>query len=683
MKTFPRLGLTTNLLCGVLLTASQTREGHAQVSLSADGPGNTYERINSALGGNAIEDPDCSHPDFGRHITEAWDATLSRYVFVFHAHVTPDNDRCSNFDRQRNEIKTYGPSPAYVKGFYGDVHSYRWKFKLDTGFQPSPNFTHIHQIKAGDGSDSGSPLITLTPRSGNPERLELIFTAPSGHSGSGTKATANLSGFKGQWIEAYERTRYTTNGFYELTLRRFSDGALLLGYTNNNLNLWRADATFNRPKWGVYRSLNSSNSLRDEQVLFADFCIAKGNDVCPSDIGTPTRFTLAASPVAAFVLRGAGTNFSVTLATNAGFAGPVSFSVSGLPANAGFSFTPALVPTAGSAQMTLTTSNNTPLGTFPLTIKGTASNFTNTTTVTLTVSTNAPVTPAQLVVHLTFDDGTADDASGYDNHGALLNGAAVGDDPQRGKVLVLDGADDYVSLGNGASLDLSTAGQATIAAWIKPAVSKNHNTILSKGEWKEAYALVIKGDTTPKDQLWTGNDTSVFSTSPVPVGSWTHVAVTINNNLTTYYLNGQLIGATNQNRGNAIDNTATSVALGREQYSGSLPAGRWFFNGQMDDVRIYARALPQTEIQAAMIGYPPGTHPRIVAATVSHGSLVFSGTNGLPGATYYVLSSTNVALPLINWSRVATNQFNAAGGFAFTNAINPAVPQTFYSLQTP
>src|SRR6266498_2211492 len=152
----------------------------SQVSLNADGPGNTYELINSVLGGTAEEVPDCSDAAFGRHITEIWDATLGRYVFVFHIHVTPDNDRCSAFDRQRNEIKTYGPSPAYVKGMYGELCNYRWKFKLDAGFQPSPNFTHIHQIKAGDGDD-GAPIITITPREGGTDTLQIIHTDSNGN----------------------------------------------------------------------------------------------------------------------------------------------------------------------------------------------------------------------------------------------------------------------------------------------------------------------------------------------------------------------------------------------------------------------------------------------------------------------------------------------------------------------
>ncbi|HEY0612722.1 MAG TPA: DNRLRE domain-containing protein, partial [Chitinophaga sp.] len=73
-----------------------------------------------------------------------------------------------------------------------------------------------------------------------------------------------------------------------------SDGATLLSYSNNNINMWRDGTTFCRPKWGIYRSLNSISELRDEQVRFADFCIAEGSAVCPSGVGggnPPATFT--------------------------------------------------------------------------------------------------------------------------------------------------------------------------------------------------------------------------------------------------------------------------------------------------------------------------------------------------------------------------------------------------------
>lgn len=201
-----------------------------------------------------------------------------------------------------------------------------------------------------------------------------------------------------------------------------------------------------------------------------------------------------------------------------------------------------------------------------------------------------------LVAHLNFNDGTADDSSGTGNHGTLLNGAAVVNDPQRGNVLELDGVDDYVDLGTHTSLDLSDDGQATIAAWVKMDATKNHNSIVTKGEWKDAYSLLIKGDA--GDLLWTGNDTSIFSADSIPAGVWTHVAVAIDGNLATFYINGQISGAADQNRGGGIDdNAADHTEIGREDRSDNGVDARWYFDGRMDDVCIYASALNQSEIQ--------------------------------------------------------------------------------------
>lgn len=281
------------LLLFLLLTSSYL---HAQVTLSANGPGSTYELIQSVLGsGTAGEVPDCGHASFGRHITEEFDSQLNKNVFVFHMHVTPDNDRCNgSTDRQRNEIKTQGSSPANLKGALNETVTYRWKFKIDAGFIPTANFCHIHQIKAGDGDD-GAPLMTITPRAGNPQKLQIIHSTGSGGTG-GEVHSVNLSSFKGVWVEVFEKVKYSTSGTYEIVIKRVSDGVTLLSYSNSNINMWRDGTTFCRPKWGIYRSLNSISQLRDEQVRFADFCIAEGSAVCPSDVGggnpnPPSTFT--------------------------------------------------------------------------------------------------------------------------------------------------------------------------------------------------------------------------------------------------------------------------------------------------------------------------------------------------------------------------------------------------------
>lgn len=248
--------------------------------LVADGPGNTYELINAALGNDVTETPDCAHTAFGRHIREEFDNVLKKNVFIFTTHVTPDNDRCGATDRQRTEIKTYGPSHDSVKGQLNETATYRWKFLIPADFQPSPRFTHIHQIKAGDGTNDGAPIITITPRAGTPEKLEIIHTGNTSASSLNKVKTVDLDQFKNTWVEVVEKVIYKTNGYYEITIKRISDGAVLLTYSNNNIDLWREAATFCRPKWGIYRSLQNISYLRDEEVKFADFCIAEGDAVC-------------------------------------------------------------------------------------------------------------------------------------------------------------------------------------------------------------------------------------------------------------------------------------------------------------------------------------------------------------------------------------------------------------------
>lgn len=246
-------------------------------SLKADGPGNTYELLNSVFGATAYEVPDCIHAQ--RHISEIYDNDLKANVFVFSAHVTPDNDRCLNTDRQRTEIKTFGPSAENLKASLNETVTYRWKFKLDAGFKSSPNFTHIHQIKAGDG-DADDPIITLTPRYGaaNTDKLELIHI---GSNGITSKLNiVDLNPLKGIWVEVVQQMTFATKGSYKISIKKVSDGTPIMIYENANLDLWRAATSFCRPKWGIYRSLNSVTYLRDEDVRFADFCIAEGTAIC-------------------------------------------------------------------------------------------------------------------------------------------------------------------------------------------------------------------------------------------------------------------------------------------------------------------------------------------------------------------------------------------------------------------
>jgi hypothetical protein len=73
--------------------------------------------------------------------------------------------------------------------------------------------------------------------------------------------------------------------------------------------------------------------------------------------------------------------------------------------------------------------------------------------------------------------------------------------------------------------------------------------------------------------------------------------------------------------------------------------------------------------------------PSFSSITVSGASVIVTGTNGLPNAPYNVLTATNAALPVSSWSSLATNQFDANGGFAFTNSIAPGELQRYFRIR--
>ena len=70
------------------------------------------------------------------------------------------------------------------------------------------------------------------------------------------------------------------------------------------------------------------------------------------------------------------------------------------------------------------------------------------------------------------------------------------------------------------------------------------------------------------------------------------------------------------------------------------------------------------------------------SASASGGSVLLQGA-GPPFSRFYLLTAPHVSLPADNWSRVATNQFDAAGRFSLTHTPAAGTPQVFYTLQLP
>jgi len=80
----------------------------------------------------------------------------------------------------------------------------------------------------------------------------------------------------------------------------------------------------------------------------------------------------------------------------------------------------------------------------------------------------------------------------------------------------------------------------------------------------------------------------------------------------------------------------------------------------------------------------PTVPPAITSFSLSSTSVVLNGTNAQSGATYYLLTSTNMTAPLNQWKTIATNVAAANNTYSFTNsnAVTPGAPIQFYMLSS-
>jgi hypothetical protein len=131
---------------------------------------------------------------------------------------------------------------------------------------------------------------------------------------------------------------------------------------------------------------------------------------------------------------------------------------------------------------------------------------------------------------------------------------------------------------------------------------------------------------------------------------------------------------------------ATPVELPLIQYGiMNLLSGSTFNVGLGTLPSGYAGYLTNdTSISAIALVLTTALHPQPVMTSLnlqSGTSLVISGANGFANVPYYVLASTNVALPLTDWTPIATNIFGPDGSFSFTTAVSAATPQRFFQVQ--
>jgi hypothetical protein len=73
--------------------------------------------------------------------------------------------------------------------------------------------------------------------------------------------------------------------------------------------------------------------------------------------------------------------------------------------------------------------------------------------------------------------------------------------------------------------------------------------------------------------------------------------------------------------------------------------------------------------------------PEFQSVGLSETNLIFAGSNGVMGLSYYLLTSTNLNLSMWNWKPVLTNTFGPGGSFSNAVPVNPHEDVRFYRLQ--
>ena len=121
--------------------------------------------------------------------------------------------------------------------------------------------------------------------------------------------------------------------------------------------------------------------------------------------------------------------------------------------------------------------------------------------------------------------------------------------------------------------------------------------------------------------------------------------------------------------------------LGDGRTARFTPAAGFFGRGSFQFTSLDTLAGGGMTNTVQVLVTPVAAPPRFTGIVADQGTMVLRGTGGLPYTMYYALTSTNVSEPVINWSRLATNQFDASGNFIFTNILTPEVSRTFYRLQ--
>ncbi len=163
--------------------------------------------------------------------------------------------------------------------------------------------------------------------------------------------------------------------------------------------------------------------------------------------------------------------------------------------------------------------------------------------------------------------------------------------PGAGNALAFDGVNDFVELPNNAQVNFGT-GSFTIEAWVK---TTDADAVLFEtvGNGNQIRLRITGGFL--EGGITGSSGTIILNGERIDNNKWTHISLVYNSESSALYVNGVRTETSSTNAGNT--NTNASWFIGRAAGGGN------FFNGQIDEIRIWNRARLEGETRARMCSF--------------------------------------------------------------------------------
>lgn len=231
-----------------------------------------------------------------------------------------------------------------------------------------------------------------------------------------------------------------------------------------------------------------------------------------------------------------------------------------------------------------------------------------------------------------------------------------------GNALHFDGANDYVTTALPTVFSNINGNDITIEAWVKPQGNSFSRVVFA--QLSTGAFMSVSLSTTNQIYFYINNTVGVVTSSTLPLNQWTHVACTWQGGAqqTEVYFNGVLQATTSGG--------SSSTGASNLMTIGSRTDGFQYFNGELDELRIWSERRSECEIVGSMHSEFTLAQANLVAyynfnQGVAGGSNV--GVTSLPDfSTNYngTLLNFGLAGTTSNWvaSGAVINQLNQSGG---------------------